>query len=886
MPRVDRGFAHDLIERMLDDPAGPALFAIDPARNYRLIFCSASASALLGGCEEGLSGSIPELGPDGLKALWLEVSASGMATVETELRGRRGERIAIACRFSVLHLGGETLMAGYPSDISERRALQAECRRLSDDIANREVELRYREIYENVADGIFLLDVDEGGRFRLAGINPAMARMTGLVPAEVLGCYVDDIVPAASVKILLANYRRCLEQAGPICYSVSVDFPGGPKTFESRLIPVRDGCGRIHRLIGLSVAVGEPKPMNSRQPHREQEFRTLVQNMPGVMVRYDSDGRFVFVNAKFEQLFGVRMEDVLGKTPTQVPSLPDAGFFEERVKLALQYGRAVEFEHPVRIADGCMIDTSIHIVPERDESGRVAFVQVVARNISERKAAEKQLELLNYALDHVKEAVALVGEDSSLHYVNEAFSRSLGYSRDELLALSVPDFDPDFQAQRWPGHWRELKANETLIFETRHRAKDGTISPVEINANYFEFYGKSFNLTLIRNIADRKRLEDTLGFIGRRGWKEGGESFLAALARYLGRNLAVDYVAVDKLSADSSRAETVALYAKGEIVPNLQYSLAGTPCANVMEGGLCSYPADVWRLFPEDTLLVEMGVESYIGLPLWDSLGKVIGLIALMDSRPMHDTATLASTLQLVAARAAAELEREQSEQALARSRRFLEQVIDTIGDPLVVKDRQHRWILVNQACSELLGQSRDAILGKTDADFFSADQALAFQRSDERVFETGLESVNQQTITDANGIEKIIVTRKACFTDDTGLPVLVGILKDITALKQTERHLQETRNRLLGVLQTIPDYVWLKDLNGVYLACNQACENLYGASESEIVGKTDYDFVDRDSADFFRQKDREAIDAGRIRINEEWVTVAGEGRRVLLVFT
>jgi PAS domain S-box-containing protein len=84
-------------------------------------------------------------------------------------------------------------------------------------------------------------------------------------------------------------------------------------------------------------------------------------------------------------------------------------------------------------------------------------------------------------------------------------------------------------------------------------------------------------------------------------------------------------------------------------------------------------------------------------------------------------------------------------------------------------------------------------------------------------------------------------------------------------------------------LIHAIPDLVWLKNPEGVYLACNHAFERFFGAKEAAIQGKTDYDFVAKDLADFFRQKDREAMEAGVPRVNEEWVTLADTGERVLL---
>ncbi|MEI6703473.1 MAG: PAS domain S-box protein [Deltaproteobacteria bacterium] len=97
-------------------------------------------------------------------------------------------------------------------------------------------------------------------------------------------------------------------------------------------------------------------------------------------------------------------------------------------------------------------------------------------------------------------------------------------------------------------------------------------------------------------------------------------------------------------------------------------------------------------------------------------------------------------------------------------------------------------------------------------------------------------------------------------------------------------RHTQaENEARLRTLVRTIPDLVWLKDLDGIYLACNRMFERFFGAKEEEIVGKTDYDFVDSELADFFREHDHIAMVAGEPTSNEEWITYSDNGQRVLL---
>lgn len=102
-----------------------------------------------------------------------------------------------------------------------------------------------------------------------------------------------------------------------------------------------------------------------------------------------------------------------------------------------------------------------------------------------------------------------------------------------------------------------------------------------------------------------------------------------------------------------------------------------------------------------------------------------------------------------------------------------------------------------------------------------------------------------------------------------------------IESRKDTEdanKAVQANMHRLRVLMESIPDLVWLKDIEGRYLYCNQRFTTLYGATEEEIVGRTDYDFVDKETADFFRMRDRIAIDAGKAAVNEEVLTFKDDG--------
>ena len=120
----------------------------------------------------------------------------------------------------------------------------------------------------------------------------------------------------------------------------------------------------------------------------------------------------------------------------------------------------------------------------------------------------------------------------------------------------------------------------------------------------------------------------------------------------------------------------------------------------------------------------------------------------------------------------------------LKASHNFLDSIIESVSDPIFVKDRQHRWMLLNDAFCTFIGHPRETLLGKSDYDFFPGEQAEVFWTKDELVFDSGKVNLNEEYLTSASGIEHYIQTKKTPFISGDGRQMLVGVIRDITDYK------------------------------------------------------------------------------------------------------
>ena len=182
---------------------------------------------------------------------------------------------------------------------------------------------------------------------------------------------------------------------------------------------------------------------------------------------------------------------------------------------------------------------------------------------------------------------------------------------------------------------------------------------------------------VFKDISERKYADDVLKQIVVGTSAAIGDDFLKALVKNLATSLRVKYAFIGELTGGKpEKVVTRAVWANGALAENFEYGLKDTPCENVVSNKACYYPNDVQNLFPKDLLLVEMGVESYLGVPLYDNEKKGRGLLVVLHDAEIPESIDPQAIMQVFANRIEAELERHDAQMKLDKHLNDLERLV------------------------------------------------------------------------------------------------------------------------------------------------------------------------------------------------------------------
>ncbi len=571
----------------------------------------------------------------------------------------------------------------------------------------------------------------------------------------------------------------------------------------------------------------------------EERFRALAENSPDVIMRFDRDCRHLYANAAVEAQTGIPAAAFAGRTHREL-GFPEAlcEVWEAAIGRVFASGEPhrIEFELPRHI----WIDW--FLVPERRPDGGVVAVMTVARDITDRKHAEEALErrvaertaeleaanlrlmreaderrlaeaaltLFRALIDHSNDAIEVVDPETGRFLdVNEMACQAHGYTREEYLALTVPEVETASARRDWKRVMRELRRAGSRISEGEHRRKDGSLFPVEVNASYVRL-DRDYVLAVVRDISERRRTEQAM--------RETDERY-----RSLFDNMLEGFAYCRMLFEDGSARDFVYLQVNPafEVLTGLR-DVVGKKVSDVLPGIRESNP-EVFEIYgrvartgrPErfETFVPQLGI--------WLS-------IAVFCPEPECFVAVFDNVS-----------EGKRAEHALRQSEERYRSILQEMIEGYYEVDLNGNMTFCNDAVTVMLGYSRDELIGLNNRSYMNEATARSVFQAYNRVFRTAeaTKAVDWELIR-KNGTRLVVETSIALIRDGEGAPVgFRGVIHDVTERKRAEGALRGSEERYRLLYRDAPIGVFHYDTELRITDCNDRFVAILESSRERLLG-------------------------------------------------
>ena len=459
----------------------------------------------------------------------------------------------------------------YVRDISPRKRAESEIRALNQGLEQRVVE-RTRELHAKEAQLREALALNENilmtsavgiAAYRQDGqcvmANPALAAVVGGSWEQLLNQNFKRLASWRAAG-LLAAAECALTTGAPVEHETAIVTSFGRHVWVHAQFSRFSSGGEPHLLL-MFEDITERKQAAEALAEREREFRTLADNVPDNIVRYDCGARILYMNKTLERTMGCRASEMLGKTAGEVA--PDGRYdaLEQAVRRVGASGNAEDFEQIVSDPDGGFQYHLIRIVPEPGADGRPASVLAVGRDLTAQKLAEEELRLAASVFHNSAEGVMVTDGSGRILSVNPAFTEITGYSAEDVLGrnpslLRSDRHGPDFYRAmwdslgwrgRWQGEiWNRRKDGEAYLeWLTINRIDDGAGVPIRFVAVFHDVTELRQKDAHIRHLA----FHDALTSLPNRSLMQDRLQHAIERARREGARLAVSFIDLDRFKS-------------------------------------------------------------------------------------------------------------------------------------------------------------------------------------------------------------------------------------------------------------------------------------------------------------------------------------------------
>jgi len=734
-----------------------------------------------------------------------------------------------------------------------------------------ESDRRFRSLVEKTGVGVAIIDLT--GTFTY--LNGALAELLGYSVAELRGRQFKEFLHLDDTENVTKLFLK------------AISSPTESETLEFRVMH-RDGRvlhllskptrymidGRTVGFQAIIIDISERKQAEEALRLSEMKHRTLFENMPHAIYRSTPEGKLLTANPALARFLGYDSEAELLAAGVERDIYVNPEDRKTWMTKLEKEGELRNFELLLKRKDGQVLTVldNAHIV--RDERGAILHYEGTLTDLTERKETEEVLRLTHFALDHAGNEVALIGPDARLVYVNEKVCQSLGYSRSELLSMTVYDLDPNFPKAAWPAHWKEVKERGSFTFESIHRTKDGREYPVEIVVNHIEFGSRELNCSIARDITERKRAEEAL----RRRVEELAALQATVLDITAQRDLQMLLQMIVERATKMLRGYSGGMYLCDPEKKELRLAASHKPprdytgtvlkygegAAGVVVGTGKPLIIDDYRTWPGRAAAYDAQLfTGVLTVPmLWH--GRVTGAIYVLsdvETRPFteadQELLSLFANHAAVAVENARMLEREKHHaEELTRYSTDLEQLVFERTGKLAESERRFRELadLLPQLVFEIdengnvqyLNRAGFAAIGFTEEEISKGLNAFHFlapaeheraTRGIQRVIAGEMIGEREFTVLRRDGTRFPALVYTAPITREGKTVGLRGIAIDITERKRMEQKLRDSEGRFRGIAERSIDGIFELDTEGRVTYVSPSVEPELGYKPEEVVG-------------------------------------------------
>ena len=345
--------------------------------------------------------------------------------------------------------------------------------------ALRSSEARYRQVVDSMNEALVVFDAE--GRVQFA--NRQFCTLFECIPGDVIAKRATNIFNAETavfVERRLQQRRQGLDER----YEAELTTKAG-KTISAQVSAaplIHDG--KFSGSVALITDITGHKQATIALEHSEHRYRELLNNLPHYVFSVDNEDRYITVNRAVCELFGAAESEIIGKAAVEVGLPPEvaAPWLEQNARTRAT-GKAVTCE------DAAVIHGRLHqfraiTTPLRDAAGNIVGVTGVSIDTTEQKATEHTVNSLLHAVEQLDEVMFTTDRNGAITYVNPAFERVYGYSRDEVVGKTPRIIKGgELPASHYAQLWKELLAGRSFRSEYRNRGKDGSLVDVVASAS-------------------------------------------------------------------------------------------------------------------------------------------------------------------------------------------------------------------------------------------------------------------------------------------------------------------------------------------------------------------------------------------------------------------